>query len=209
MWNFIKQINWAEVSKGKYDSETVKRTLMETFTEKTCKEIRAFVESRQGELYTRIEQYEKENDCRVGEYGGDDSFGDMISHVVGLGEDKFNEVMKDPSVLNGMAFVECFNYCLPYDGDYVLLSEDHHIDRAKLAIAALAEIVANDEPMGADSVRIVKDLMMRFMTILEGDSKAAVEDFDKRLYSRFCNFDGNDHHAMFANYLSDVKRFLV
>lgn len=209
MWKLIEQINWKKVSSGKYNSDAVKRTVMEMFTEKTCKEIRAFASDRHSDLYAAVEKYEKENDCHCGDYGGDDSFGDMLWQVVGLGKAKFNKVMKDPTVLNGMPFVECFGYVLPYDDDYVVISEDHHINNAKNAIAALSEIVTHSDPLGADNVRIIKDIMGRFLTVLEGDYKGAVKGFDKKKYSEYSDFDGNTHHAMFANYLSDVKTYLV
>ena len=208
MWNYIEEINWAERSQKRRGYEDAKMYMLENFTEKRCKEIDAFVRERHNELYTRINEYERANDTHCGDYGGDDSFGDMIHHVIGLGEAKFNEIMEDPTKLNGMDFVESFGYVMPYDEDYKMLNDDYHLDRAKKAVVELARIVAENKPSG-DDVRTIKELMDRFLTMLAGDFKEACQDFDRATYSRYHEFEANDCHASFANYIGDCKQFMV
>jgi bisphosphoglycerate-independent phosphoglycerate mutase (AlkP superfamily) len=84
MWKYIEEINWALLSKKKRGYEEGKRYMLENFTAKRGKEISEFVNDRHFELYKRIEKFEHANDTHCGNYGGDDSFGDMIHHVIGL-----------------------------------------------------------------------------------------------------------------------------
>jgi len=207
MWKYIEEINWALLSKKKRGYEEGKRYMLENFTAKRGNEISEFIAKRFKELYKRIEKYEQANDTHCGDYGGDDSFGDMIHHVIGLGEAKFNEIMEDPSKLNGMDFVESFGYCMPYEEDYKMLSEDYHVERAKQAVVELARIATENAPSGQD-VMVIKELMDRFLLIIAGDVHAAMEDYDhENDYSRLYQFEANDCMAQFANYISDCHKY--
>jgi hypothetical protein len=50
-------------------------------------------------------------------YGGDDSFHDMISEVIGRGREFYKRVLADPTELDGMAVTENFHYNFPDDDD--------------------------------------------------------------------------------------------
>ena len=54
---------------------------------------------------------------RYGNYGGDDSFSDMIHHVMGLGQEYYNAVQADFSLLDRLEPVESFAYCIPYTSE--------------------------------------------------------------------------------------------
>lgn len=207
MWKYIEELNWKVLSKKKRGYEEGKLYMLENFTPKRGKEIDDFVRERHNELYKRIEEYERANDTHCGSYGGDDSFGDMIHHVIGLGEEKFNEIMEDPSQLNDMDYVESFSYCIPYEEDYKLLNVDCHVDRAKESVKELARIATENAPSGQD-VMIIKELMNRFLLIMAGDVHSAMEDYDRENdYSRHYQFESNDCCAQFANYISDCYKY--
>lgn len=207
MWDYVEEINWALLSKKKRGYKAGKLYMLENFTAKRGKEISDFVNERFSELYKCIEKFERANDTHCGGYGGDDSFGDMIHHVIGLGEAKFNEIMEDPSKLNGMDFVESFSYCMPYKEDYKMLKEDYHVDRAKTAVVDLARIVTENAPSGQD-VMVIKELMNRFLLMIAGDIHSALEDYNyDNDYSRYYQFEANDCHASFANYISDCYEY--
>jgi len=207
MWKYIEEINWSELSKRKRGYEDGKRYMLENFTQKRCNEISDFVHLRWRELYSCIEDYERANDTHCGEYGGDDSFGDMLHHVIGLGEEKFIEIMADPSKLNGMEYVESFSYCMPYDDDFELMGSDEHMERAQKAVSELARIVSQNKPSG-DDVRTIKEMMNRFLSMLAGDFEEACRDFDRDVYNRYYTFESNDCQAMFANYIGDCQKFM-
>lgn len=208
MWKYIEELNWALLSKKKRGYEEGKRYMLENFTAKRGKEISDFVNERFSELYKCIEKFEHANDTHCGSYGGDDSFGDMIHHVIGLGKDKFNEIMEDPSKLNGMDFVESFSYCMPYEEDYKMLSEDYHVERATQAVVELARMVTENAPSGQD-VMVIKELMNRFLLIIAGDVHGAMEDYNyENDYNRYYEFEANDQCARFANYISDCYKYM-
>lgn len=207
MWKYIEEINWAVLSKKKRGYEKGKRYMLENFTAKRGKEISDFVGERFSELYKRINEYEQANDCHCGMYGGDDSFGDMIHHVIGLGELNFNAIMKDPTLLNCLESVESFSYCMPYDEDYKMLSEDYHVNRAKEAVKELVRIATENKPSGQD-VMVIKELMDRFLLLMAGDVQGAMEDYSHdNDYSRYYQFEANDCCAQFANYISDCHKY--
>lgn len=207
MWKYIEEINWSELSKKKRGYEEGKRYMLENFTLKRSKEINDFVNKCFSKLYKRIEEFEQANDTHCGSYGGDDSFGDMIHHIIGLGEATFNEMMEEPSKLNDIEFVESFSYCMPYEEDYKMLNEDYHVDRAKKAVVELARMVTENSPSGQD-VMVIKELMDRFLLLIAGDVHAAMEDYDHdNDYSRLYQFEANDCNARFANYISDCDKY--
>ena len=150
MWKDIEEINWEVHSKKSRGYEEAKLYILRNFTKSRCTKIREFVNERFDDLYEFIQTFEYVNDTHCGDYGGDDSFGDMIHHVIGLGEDKFEEIMKDPSKLNGMDYTESFSYCLPYGDDFELLKPDYHLDRARQSIVELARIVAENKPLSIE-----------------------------------------------------------
>ncbi len=208
MWKDIEEINWAGRSIQYRGYTEGKMYMLENFTKTRCNTIRDFVSERFDDLYDCIQTFEHVNDTHCGDYGGDDSFGDMIHHVIGLGEAKFEEIMEDPSKLNGMDYTESFSYCLPYDDDFEMLNAECHLDRARKSIVELARIVAENKPSG-DDVRIIKEIMDRFLIMLAGDFKEACKDFEfSDNYSSYYKFESNDCNAMFANYINDCKTYL-
>ncbi len=207
MWKYIEQIDWERVSANAYNSDSVKRTVMDTYTEKTCNEIRAFAEQRKHDLHVRVEEYETEFG-HTGDYSGDDGYGDMLWHVVGLGEDKFNEVMDNPNVLNGMPFVESFGYVLPYEGDYELLTANHHKEKALHGIAELTRIITHNQP-SRDDLAIIARLMQSLILIRAGDFKNAVKGYTDENYASFYRFKSNDRTALFINVITNAREYLA
>lgn len=208
MWNYVEEINWAERSKERRGYESAKRYILENFTPKRIKEIDEFVRARHNDLYKRIEEFERANDTRCGKYGGDDSFGDMINHAIGLGEEYFNSVMEDPSLLNDLDFVESFSYCIPYEDEYEALSDDYHKARAKDALKDLVRIMTDNDP-SAEDMTIIANMVIRFTHMVTGNYERATKGVSQKTYSDFYKFESNDCHARFANYLSDCKKYMV
>ena len=206
MWKDIEEINWAERSKQRRGYEQAKRFILENFTPKRIKEIDEFISARHNDLYKRIEEYEREVGTRCGDYGGDDSFGDMINHAIGLGQEYFESVMADPTLLNDLDFVESFTYCIPYEDEYEILTDGYHQKRAVNALVELVRILQENRPSDNDK-KIITDLIIRFANISNGDYKKALTGFSHKTYSKYYEFEANDCSAMFSNYLSDCKKF--
>lgn len=208
MWNYVEEINWAERSQESRGYESAKRYILENFTPKRIKEIDDFVRDRHNELYKRIEEFERANDTHCGNYGGDDSFGDMINHAVGLGEEYFNSVMENPMLLNDLDYVESFSYCIPFEDEYEMLKGEYHQERAVRALIELANILKDNTPSKED-VKIVAEITKRMADMVAGNFKAATKGFNRKKYSEYYQFEANDHAAMFSNILGDCKKYMV
>lgn len=212
MWAIIESLNWAGRCNESRIYDTIKMEFMHTYTEETAKKVNDFVTARFKQLYEAYDKHIADGGESCGHFGGDDSFGDMLHHVIGMGKKTFNAVMKDMTKLNGIKFVESFSYALPHTNetfnDYKNLNEDFHIDRAKQSIKALADVVTSGEPIGADKARTIKELFSRFMSIIESNNIDAFGDLDFDTdYKRFSDLD-TEYHALFANYLFDAKKYL-
>ena len=153
MWALIEEINWKSRSRTRRGYEGGKQFLLDNFTKETCDALRDFAKKQKDALYKRVDTYQKENNCSCGDWGGDDSFGDMLWHVVGLGEDIYNMIMDNPKLLDRIDFVESFSYCLSYEYEYEKELDDPELRDAKELIRALVVALIED---GQEQLEIVE-----------------------------------------------------
>lgn len=214
-WNVITSMGWARVTFGdaRVDCEAIKREFMETYSEQVATDFREWYNAKYRELVNAYDAAEKESGKRYGNFGGDDSFGDMLDHVMGLGQEYYNAVMADFRILNNLDPIESFAYCIPYTGesmnDYADLKGSTHQVRAEKALKA---IVANaiDVEMPAESLVAMADTMKRLTLIMAGKYEEAVGDLDKdRDYDKFYSYDGCENGAQYANTLFDCKKYMT
>ena len=116
-WAIVETLGWGTKTT---DYDVVKTNLMKQLPRKTARDLRTVFRYLSENLYREITSYEKHHNVSAGL--GDDSFGDLIAHIIGLGRSEYVAVMYDPSLAIGRAkkhdFTESFSYCLPYDSDY-------------------------------------------------------------------------------------------
>jgi hypothetical protein len=133
-WNIVEQIGWGTKTT---DYDSIKARLMRTFTVEQVKEFRKVFDRMSGRLYNVLDQ---DDNCRrdrgEGGYGlGDDGFGDLVNHIVGLGEKEFHAVLENPELAYERAqrydYSESFSYCIPWDDDYEMLNSKMYVKRAK------------------------------------------------------------------------------
>lgn len=205
MWKYIKEINWAERSQQHQGYYAGKRYMMEHYSEKVCAELADFVNVRWRYLNAILNIYKEE----YGEIpcGGDDSYNDMLHHVIGLGEKKFYAVIKNPDILNSMTFVESFSYCLPTPEDFKNTYAEQYRQRALECMTAITQILTTNKPSYED-INTMRDIMNRLMFMVAGDFTEATRGFDDRTYNRYYKFDSNDQHAWFANTIKDCKTYM-
>jgi len=208
MWKDIEEINWAERSQEQRGYENGKRYVLENFTQARCNKISEFISARFDQLYGRVEQYEQANNCHCGNYSGDDSFGDMIHHAIGLGEGYFNSVMENPKLLDELDYTESFSYCLPYESDFEMLKDGYFQKKAGDCLVELARILKENNPSNGD-VEIIVEIMARFGAMVLGDFTTALKGFTPKLYSRYYQFESNDQGALFSNILGDCQKFIL
>jgi hypothetical protein len=150
MWALIEEINWKSRSRTRRGYEGGKQFLLDNFTKETCDALRDFAKKQKNALYVRVANYESDYG-RCGNYGGDDSYDDMLWHVVGLGEDVYNMIMDNPKLLDRIDFVESFSYCFPFEDDYNEV-DDPELADAKALIRALVVTLIED---GQEQLEIV------------------------------------------------------
>jgi len=206
MWKDIEEINWAERCKDPRGYEQAKRYIMENFTQARCKKLREFVEQQYAGLEIAINIYESEHDTHCGDYGGDDSFNDMIHHAIGMGEKYYNAVVANPKLLDAQHSVESFSYCLPQAEDFEAIQNGYFEEHAVNCIWELARILKQNEPTPEDT-KIILGLISRFSKMVQGEFDAACEGFNDKAYHIAYQFEANDMHARFANILSDCKKY--
>jgi hypothetical protein len=151
MWALIEEINWKSRSRTRRGYEGGKQFLLDNFTKETCDALRDFAKKQKNALYVRVANYESDYG-RCGNYGGDDSYDDMLWHVVGLGEDIYNMIMDNPKLLDRIDFVESFSYCLSYEYEYEKELDDPELADAKELIRALVVALIED---GQEQLEIV------------------------------------------------------
>lgn len=214
-WNIIAGMGWATATLGdsRVDTSAMKREFMETYSEKIASDFSTWYAAKYNELVNAYDAASKESGKRYGNFGGDDSFGDMMDHVMGLGEEYYNTVMADFKLLNNLEPVESFSYCIPYTSkgmnDYDNLKPKSHKKHARKALKAAAANATRSDISSKDLV-ILGDTMNRLTLIIAGKFDDAVGDLDfDKDYGRFYNYDGCENGAQYANTMFDCKKYMT
>lgn len=117
-WEEVAAIGWGTETT---DYKTVKPRLLDLWDNDFITSFRDLLHDAENRLYHRVEEYERANDVSCGQ--GDDGFGDLIAHCVGLGREYYERCMENPGLVveRGHAkygtpesFTENFGYCIPY-----------------------------------------------------------------------------------------------
>lgn len=211
-WEIIESVNWDENSRN-VNTTTIGRDLLRKHGREVLQQVRDQYGMLMSELYQRIDKWEDANG-RLPNYGGDDSFDDLLAHIMGMGRMKYEEVMENPAAAGEIDAVESFSYVF-----HVLQDEDEDKDepsywskRASYCINTLLTV----NPVSDHDKQVFVELMDRFAKMYVGDIKGATEGFadephrvpyqnyNTKLYDRYYKWDANDKHALFANTLADA-----
>ena len=214
-WNIIESMGWAEATmSGEHRPyERIKREFMETYSEKVAVHFNTWYAAMYRQLVDAYDAARKESGERYGNFGGDDSFDDMMNHVMGLGQEYYNAIMANFKLLNKLEPKESFAYCIPHVyenmNDYNELKIETHKAGAVKCVKELSDMVASGE-VELEDFAVIRELMTRFINLVEGNALAAVGDLDfDRDYNRLYDFKSNHTHAMFANTLFDCKKNML
>jgi hypothetical protein len=111
-WKIVSDINWADKKK---DQEHTKEKLALLWGPEKSEAVHTKASSFTSALYRAIEHWEREEDGHVD--ASDDGMSDLTNHIVGLGEEEFNRVMKTPQLAAERAsrcdYRESFGYLIP------------------------------------------------------------------------------------------------
>ena len=217
----IAWIDWEK--NGTAHCEVLKRQLIEKFSRADIKLALEYIDKQYKRVSEAVEAYEEKHQTRIGQYGGDDSFHDMISHAVGLGDEYVDAVVADPTILNVLPFQENFYYVFPVnDDDFNQLNDEYWQHEAEGALADLGRLLTRPANLTSQDLEIVAELVTRFTFMRAGQFASATEGFDQghtptdqyrgynvELYNRLANWDGNEYHYRFSNILSDLYNWKV
>jgi len=111
---------------------------------------------------------------------GDDSFSDVLAHIIGMGKEAYDAVMKDPSLaqqlIDDNKYRESFSYAFPYKDDYHLIDPQYLISRATSYLEDLSELTsAITSQRDAETLR---DMIKRLRIAETGDFKKATQGWD-------------------------------
>ncbi len=212
MWSIIANMNWTKLCNKPRAYDTIKIQFMREHGKATAKKLGDFVNARWKDLDKAFNVHINSGGAECVHYSGDDSYDDMMHHVIGMGKETFEAVMADMTKLDDIEPVESFSYAIPHTSDnfndYKNLDSDTHVIHAKEAVLALAEIVDNANNIGHDEAMVIRELLSRFMAIIAGEFTEAFADITfEDDYDHFNNIHP-EYRAMFANYLFDAKKFL-
>lgn len=120
-WEIVNHLNWADVSQTKYDSDSLRLEVINTFG----LDYLDVVELR-NIYYLAWEEMDKKIGQRNPAGGGDDSHNDLIAHIIGLGKEEFYSCLDDYSLIEARGkatygspkgYRESFSYIFPYSED--------------------------------------------------------------------------------------------
>jgi hypothetical protein len=134
-WAIIDEIGWGTKTT---DSDAVKKMLMKRLTPEEANAFFWHVQLQQGQISHALKQEAPpDDDDEEDEWGfpdtydekielGGDGFGDLLSHIVGLGKAEVERSVANPQLVVDRAerreFTESFSYVIPHDSDYELTS---------------------------------------------------------------------------------------
>ena len=216
IWEIIESVKWEEKC-NTVDSTKLKIELMKRYSQEEIAEANKMVSKLSNELYKCISRYEDEQleGGRLGNYGGDDSFSDLLHHIVGSGKLVYEAVMADPVIAACIDFTESFMYVMPYDDDWNNLVPEYWIAKAEDCLESLCDC----DKLNVISAEIKEELFSRFEKAKKGDFVGATEGFtvdidplrgyNRDLYNRYYEWDGNIHSAKYSNILTDMLKWQV
>ena len=185
------EVFWAEVAHFGWgtkttDCDAIKRDILERWDDEFTEGFREHCDAFEHALYEKVERYERANDvsCEC----GDDGFGDLLSHMVGLGKEYFEACMADPSIVvergQRSDYVEKFSYGIPYTAE----APEETLEEAMAQARARAERCRHPDEEEATE----DEILMRAYSRLLGD-RAEVEP---RYYGAWARVNARELEAL-------------
>lgn len=138
-WAFIEPFGWGTATT---DSQAIKVALLHQLTPIKAGALRDQLDVLTGALHQRLEAERVRLEC------GDDSYQDLLAHVVGLGRAEYEKALADPRLLEERCdkrqYTESFSYALPYPNDFEYLTLAHYQSRAT-ELRSVYEVLRDDE----------------------------------------------------------------
>lgn len=139
-WEIVELVNWPNICNEYRPYYKARKNLIKVLTKEESKEFSNFSIGFKKVLYTMLFNKVK---CM-----GDDSYGDFIAHIIGMGQVEYEKCVNDNNyALNAYqnTYIENFFYCIPSDEDYTLKETNYeeYIKRAKKIALSLDRAIKN------------------------------------------------------------------
>jgi len=149
-WEWVEQMNWGtDFDHQKHQNQSVMQFSYEDMDKMhdVYREYRSLLAAEIDTEIRRLRAENKENESGF-PYSGDDSFGDMIAHVVGMGKDYYERALKDLDLVRKIVPEESFDYCFPFKDTFEQLKPQHYEERATKALENLERKIKNLQDNG-------------------------------------------------------------
>lgn len=170
-WAIVEMADWP--ARQTEDSDRGKIFLMSRLDRGEVHQLRGIYESLSNDLWLAVGNHLKSTDQVIGV--GDDGYGDLVAHVIGLGRAEYEKAMADPQVVveRGRArkFASNFSYILPWPQDYDNTDVTQYVERAERELGECREVL--DLPV----TDAIKDPARRLIALLELLAKGDWEAF--------------------------------
>ncbi len=208
-WKFVSKAQWTK----DHDSDRIKKMILQTMDKESASELNNTYRKLNDTLHRHIS-----NDV---EGVGDDSYSDLIAHIVGTGKTLYDAVMRDPSIAQRMvddrAFKESFSYSFPYPEDWNLNDPKFFMKKATKYLEDLAPLTTGKIQMSIrkEDVNLIRKMVKRLRSVESGNFRKAVDGWGSDEYSRWgaltsrAQHEALDLHYGFGNLLNDVQQFAV
>lgn len=190
-WELVTFVGWP------CDTDKAKHRLMQKYTKEELDEAITISGIFAKQLYKLVEE---KIEAKGGSLGlGDDSFSDLMRHIVGLGKEEYEKHLKNVNLIQKRAdkgdFEECFTYCFPHDRDWEM---------------------ANPTTAKAYFTNWADELKTQIKNILEMDTANLLHDFHPFLENLYAtiNLIKQDNFEEFVNqweaqnFTKQIKEFI-
>lgn len=162
-WMLVDKIGWGTKTT---DFEAVQKAIMLKYSPLEAEALGDIKDKLFHALYQRLDQWEDTEEGKPFEMG-DDSFSDLVNHIIGLGKREYDAVMKDPKrawerAMKGL-YEESFSYVFPSHSDYASLNLKHYTRWANRIINGFQKHILSNRAfssMHRDALTIVDALKL-------------------------------------------------
>lgn len=163
LWDHVETVNWGETHDSDEDTKVTKlKSLMNLSPVEVDKLQRQF-DAVKCLLYDALDEADT-SDVWI----GDDGSSDLVSHVIGLGVDEVKMNLETPDMLvqrhKSCAYMEGFQYTVPFMDDYKYLTPDYHKTRARRVKEYYEEMYDENGEMYNDEIRSIFRFINGYVT---------------------------------------------
>lgn len=217
-WEIVEILDW----ENRKDYDGLRKLFMQKVSPEASVEFADIYRQKSKELGRVFDEYDKQMES-VGQEGfglGGDSFGDNLSHIIGLGKREYEKNLKEPELglkrAHDLDFVESFSYCVPIHdsdtrSDYELLNKEYYQLRAKEYLGQMEEGLDMSEIPNKyhSSIETLKNFLEK---ITEGSFEEVMDNSEEfsvafKKCERFLHYGiPNLVHDMSRYYFNDPKK---